>query len=458
MARIKTAIPAEILAVIKEKEKSGHERNITRFYSYLERQGGNVAISTVAVKDGKAFKGKKETTKFIKKVVVCLQGETTCHCRDIYFIQMGGYIAEFIKEKKLDTKTKRFIVNEYNENWWETSNKYFRLYSKANLINPEFLQQTEEFKYCAWDGYGDLMDYLNTYAKFPKTEFLSKLLGSRFAFSKNLVKKLNTDKQFVKWLSKNKKELKEIEIPALLSAYRNRAKWSIKRARAEYECEKYFRKRQFSAYGYGGYTLLQRLYHESPEAEQEKIWSFIVRNETTPNHYCDYLTALDELGVDRSDTKNTFPIDWQYWQRVRIDQRATLRAEKDAKRFAELTKKIKKVAEKYSSLSYVGENYTIIIADSKSSLIYEGESLSHCVGRMNYDQKISREQSLICFVRKIEDKETPFVTVEFSLEEKRVLQCYGHNDTKPDFAVVDFVDKWAEKAKRKVEAIQRKVA
>ena len=65
---------------------------------------------------------------------------------------------------------------------------------------------------------------------------------------------------------------------------------------------------------------------------------------------------------------------------------------------------------------------------------------------------------VLATVRKIEDKETPFVTVEFSLEEKRVLQCYGHNDTKPDFAVVDFVDKWAEKAKRKVEAIQRKVA
>ena len=194
------------------------------------------------------------------------------------------------------------------------------------------------------------------------------------------------------------------------------------------------------------------------QKERLKNYTFIVRNKTTPNHYCDYLIALDELGVDRNDTKNAFPIDWEYWQRVRIDQRATLRAEKNAERLTKLTKEIKEVAEKYSSLSCVGEKYAIIIADSKSSLVYEGEKLSHCVGRMNYDQKISREQSLICFVRKIEDKETPFVTVEFSLEEKRVLQCYGHNDTKPDFEVVDFVDIWAEKAKRKVEAIQRKAA
>ncbi len=458
MARINTKIPFEILENIKQREKNRTGNNITRFYSYLERQGGKVAISTVAVKDGKTFKGKKNVTKYIKKVVVCLQGEVTCHCRDIYFIQMGGYIAEFIKEKLIDTKTKRYIVNDYNENWWETSNKYFRLHDKTNLINPEFLKETEEFKYCAWDGHSDLMDYLNTYAKFPKIELVSKLLGSRFALSKSLVKKLNNDKNFINWLVENKEDCKKIEIPALLSAYKNRARWTIKRACKEYECEKYFRKRQFSAYGYDDYTLLQRLYHESTEAEQEKIRSFIVRNKTTPNHYCDYLIALDELGVDRNDTKNAFPIDWEYWQRVRIDQRATLRAEKNAERLAKLTKEIKEVAEKYSSLSYVGENYAIIIADSKSSLVYEGEKLSHCVGRMNYDQKISREQSLIVFVRKINDRETPFVTVEFSLEQKRVLQCYGHHDSKPELEVINFVDEWAKRAKRKVEVIQRKAA
>lgn len=64
-------------------------------------------------------------------------------------------------------------------------------------------------------------------------------------------------------------------------------------------------------------------------------------------------------------------------------------------------------------------NYIVFIAKSPSDLIREGELLNHCVGRMNYDQRFIREESLIFFVRRVTEPDTPFVTVEYSLSMKK---------------------------------------
>ena len=57
--------------------------------------------------------------------------------------------------------------------------------------------------------------------------------------------------------------------------------------------------------------------------------------------------------------------------------------------------------------------------------------MGHCVGRMNYDRRFVREESLIFFVRTKEQPDIPFVTLEYSLRNHKVLQCYGEHDHKP---------------------------
>lgn len=88
-------------------------------------------------------------------------------------------------------------------------------------------------------------------------------------------------------------------------------------------------------------------------------------------------------------------------------------------------------------------------------LIAEGNTLNHCIGRMNYDQKFVREESLIFFISIIENPNTPFVTVEYSLQNHKVLQCYGYNNSRPQADVLEFVNnKWLPYANR----ILRKIA
>ena len=73
---------------------------------------------------------------------------------------------------------------------------------------------------------------------------------------------------------------------------------------------------------------------------------------------------------------------------------------------------------------------------------------------MNYDQKFVREESLIFFVRNKEDIQTPFVTLEYSLKNHKILQCYADHDTKPEDNVLDFVNKvWLPYANRKLRKI-----
>lgn len=458
MERIKTAIPKEIISKILEKEENRVGNNTTRFYSYIEQQRGTAAISIVAVKDGKKFEGKKKRTKFLKKVVVFVQGEKYCYCKDIIFKQIAGYLAYFNKENELDAFNKGMIINQYEDKYWESGYlNYWRIYNSYRVLNPEYLTTIDKFKYCAWDGNGDLFDYLNSYAEKPELEYISKIVGSKFALSKAFLKKIDSDKNFVKWLIENKDSIdSSVEIPVVLMAYRKN--YSISRAVIEYACRKFFIKKKDSCYGYAHYSLLQELYHKSNEEEKCKIRKYIVRNEISPHHYEDYLKALDELGINRKDTKNAFPKNWAYWSSVRFNQAETLRAKKDAKNRRKLLKEFKIVVKKYESLSYKGDLYSVIIADSPATLVKEGSCLHHCVGNGDYAQRVRKEESLILLIRRKSEMNTPFATAEYSIPQKRILQCYGAHDKRPPQDVIDFVDKWAKIAKQKVEAIQRKVA
>ena len=74
---------------------------------------------------------------------------------------------------------------------------------------------------------------------------------------------------------------------------------------------------------------------------------------------------------------------------------------------------------------------------------------------MNYDQKFAREESLIFFIRNVNEPDTPFVTVEYSISKHKVLQCYGEHDQKPSDNVLEYVNKkWLPFANRQLKKIQ----
>lgn len=162
---------------------------------------------------------------------------------------------------------------------------------------------------------------------------------------------------------------------------------------------------------------------------------------------------LSRFGYDYP--KNRYPKDFKRWHDIRIDEYRTAKAIIDAEKRKELYAEFAAIAEKYQTLQQeLHDAYIVKIARTPADLIKEGDYLNHCVGRMNYDQRMIREESLIFFLSNIAEPDTPYVTIEYSPINKKVLQCYGKNDLPPTADVIDFVNnKWLPYANKKLKQI-----
>jgi hypothetical protein len=156
-----------------------------------------------------------------------------------------------------------------------------------------------------------------------------------------------------------------------------------------------------------------------------------------------------------TDNKNRVPHDFKRWHDIRIDEYHSAKAAENEMLRTQLYKKFTNVAEKYLPMQRnMKDSFITIIARSPQDLIREGDYLHHCVGRMNYDQKFAREETLIFFIRNIDSPDTPFVTLEYSLSTHKILQCYGAYDSKPTEQVLNYVHKkWLPYANRKLKKI-----
>lgn len=70
----------------------------------------------------------------------------------------------------------------------------------------------------------------------------------------------------------------------------------------------------------------------------------------------------------------------------------------------------------------------------------EGRKQHHCVGREVYLKKHNQGKSYILLLRKKEEPNVPYYTIEIRGEE--ILQWYGKFDKKPD---KEQVDEWLQK-------------
>ena len=291
------------------------------------------------------------------------------------------------------------------------------------------------------------MTYLRTYLKYPQTEYLVKAGLGKYIGSVMILKKIGSDKNFRKWLMAHREELIRhyYYVDVVLRAYKIGKTLETLQA---------YREAKINLRNDNTLAPIRELF---TGMEREKFFDYISAQNTNANAYLDYLKACRYLGLDMSLPKNRFPHDFKYWHDMRIDQYATARAEADRKAKQELYEKFASIAQKYLPLEHDKRSaFICVIAHSPADLVREGEMLHHCVGRMNYDQRFIREQSLIFFIRMREQPDTPFVTLEYSLQNHKILQCYGEHDHKPSDAVLHYVHKvwlpYANKTLKKLAA------
>ena len=426
-------IPQYMLDKIRKYDlKDSPEQNgNTRFYKYFTEYRHELCEVIVAVRNYR----KKW---FCKQVVVHGIHTDKVFLQDIG-LSMGFYKVGWYREGI--SKYPHWI--DYDWGWNDA--KYFNIH--APIINKEYVSKLDKYKYSAVNlyKYTDILNYLKFYEKYPKCELLVKAGMSNLASSIQILRLCEKDKNFCKWLYKNKdKASSGYYISSIINAYKQNK--DIEEVYNFEKFKKYFAKE----------NNFQNLKTFLKHNEKDKFLKYLIKQNIDGYSYDDYRNACQYLGIDMAIDKNRYPKDFKKWHDIRIDQYHTKKAEKDAQQRKELYQKFANVANKYLSLErlIIKEDYVCIIAKSPQQLVYEGEQLHHCVGQMNYDQKFAREESLIFFIRNRLSPNTPLVTLEYSLKNHKVLQCYGNHDTKPSDEILNFVNKkWLPYANRKLRQI-----
>lgn len=432
-------IPKYMMKRIHKAEETNPLRNsgYTRFYSYLTKNDGELVKITVACKN------KLNSPRWrCKQVVIHGIHSDKCFLKDIVLHFMGNYSVGWFEQGL--QKERRWYESE---SWGLQEDKYFNIY--CPVLNIEYILKFPEYRYSAIDKYRytDTFKYLRLYEKYPQAEMLVKFGLSEYATSVQILRKVGKDKRFRKWLIQKRGEIyfRQYYVGTLLIAYKTGKPLDYVQ-KLEEEKKSFYRQ--------DGYKNIKRLF--KTDKEVTVFMEYIVEQNTSLPSYADYLRACEYIGLDMNLPKNRFPHDFKRWHDMRIDQYHTAKALKDAEERKELYAKFGVIAEKYLTLQKNGKDaFAVIIARSPQDLIREGDILHHCVGRMNYDQKFVREESLIFFVRNIDSPDMPFVTVEYSISKHKVLQCYGDHDSKPSDNVLNFVHKkWLPYANRQLKKIQ----
>ena len=407
-------IPKYILNQIRKRDNKNYPNpdGHVRCYAYLTTWKNELIKVTVAVKH-------RYKKWYCKQVAVHGLDSEKCFVKDMeycYLASMGfrfGWHEEGLQKYK----------NWYERGWCWAYDKYYDPY--AELINPYFIDRLPEFKYSAYklyQGY-DIFKYLRLYRQYPQLEMLMKLGFTSIAMSTTILKRCGTDKAFCKWLIANKPLLqgRHYYIDVIVRAYRTKKSLDLLQS---------YKEAKLKLIHDDDLKPIKELFKGK---DLERFFDYMAKQQTNPNTYLDYLKACRHLGIDMAEDKNLLPHDFKRWHDIRIAA----------------------VAEKYLSLQHAKRSaFICIIAHSPADLIREGEMLHHCVGRMGYDQKFVREETLIFFIRNKQEPDTPFVTVEYSLKNKKILQCYGEHDHKPSEDVLHYVNKvWLPYANKQIRQI-----
>ena len=118
---------------------------------------------------------------------------------------------------------------------------------------------------------------------------------------------------------------------------------------------------------------------------------------------------------------------------------------KDRYTFKQFINSLKKVKD----LEFNDDNYCVVIPKGPNDLIEEGNALHHCVG--GYVRSVAEGQTNIVFIRKKDEIDTPFFTVEVS-NKGNIEQVHGFGNSNADSIsnLPAFIKKWAAEKKLKL--------
>lgn len=162
------------------------------------------------------------------------------------------------------------------------------------------------------------------------------------------------------------------------------------------------------------------------------------KNYSTAHDYVDYIKECEKLGYDLKEPSVLYPSDLGTAHRrtsglVKIENsHAVEQAIQD------------KYERLYKACEWSNDEYAIVMPKSAEEIINEGAILNHCVG--NYCERVANGESIILFLRKLEELDKPFYTLEIrpNMNKFDFVQCRGYKNADPPKVIYDRVDGFLE--------------
>lgn len=414
-----------------EEYAEKHACGITGYCSYIVPfRDDDIAIRTYAYR---RKSGKSLELIEVARATPLHKGQVTANI--YYACNMTGYKVVY-SEKDLYTRSYgvKYKVGElaaFREYLYD--DKEIGIWSK--IINLDRLFEFPKYKYCACNEVDckSVLKYVRAFCEHPEVEYFGKMGAT---YSASVLKKIEKDKGFAKYLREHVASYNECGPTALIYAYENKM--------PVYEAADILSEKR---------RTIRDVNYWCPEVKKYKLNPLKVSEYVREQGeklvlYGDYLRAAEYLGLDMTDTKNAFPKELKRMHDLRIDEVASLKAEKDREKKKKLIEDFARKCLENVGYEWEDGDYIMILPRERKELDVEGNTLHHCVGKMGYDQKVIRGESIIGFIRKKEAPLVPYVTCEYRTLEKRISQCYGDHDSRPPQEVEEFAKRWAEWVKK----------
>lgn len=206
------------------------------------------------------------------------------------------------------------------------------------------------------------------------------------------------------------------------------------------------------------YSYMQR--KERPDIREERL-------QNCAKDWLDYLNWCKELKYDLNNMFFYFPKNFKKvhdrtaaeYQALQDKKAAEKKRREDEriKREAEVMKKLleemlKENAGIDNAFLIKGKGLILRAPRDTQEIKNEGAALHHCVG--TYVDRVAKGQTHIFFVRRVEEPDTPYFTMEYN--NGRVIQCRGNHNCGMPASVKAFVAAFEKLMKEREEKMERK--
>lgn len=189
-----------------------------------------------------------------------------------------------------------------------------------------------------------------------------------------------------------------------------------------------------------------RILEEAPKADFWRTVRYLVKQKAHWYTLRDYRRMAREAGRDMTDDLVQWPRDLTAAHNRYVEERQALRdkeeKEKRAKEIAERSALFAKRAVELEWMSFEADGLLIQPCASEDELINEGKVLHHCVA--SYARDHAGGKTAILFIRRAEEPDKPFFTLEFDEKNLTVRQDRGLRNCGRTPEVADFEKTWLE--------------